>query len=147
VSLRRDFPDLPPVWAAGAVAAQAGLAAILPGPEGLAAVGWVPLSAGLGLIGWSLWWFRAKRTSVEPRDVPTALIVEGPFRINRNPIYTGMALALAGVGLLLGSLLAALLALPFLWIVTRRFVIGEEAALRDAFGPEAHRYFAATRRW
>jgi hypothetical protein len=32
-------------------------------------------------------------------------------------------------------------------LVTRRFILGEEEALRSAFGDEAERYFAATRRW
>jgi protein-S-isoprenylcysteine O-methyltransferase Ste14 len=150
VSIRRDFPDLPPVWAVGVLTAQALAAWLLPviliGPV-TRATGWVPVAIGLGLIGWSAWWFRAKRTSIEPRETPKALIVEGPFRLNRNPIYAGMAAIVLGAALIWGSPLALVVVPAFLWIVTRRFVLGEEAALIAAFGDEARRYIAASRRW
>ena len=111
------------------------------------AIGWALIVAGLALAVWAALWFRRKRTSIEPRDRPTALIVEGPFRIDRNPIYAGVALMLFGAGVVLGALSSVLLALAFPWIVTRRFILDEEAALREAFGAEAEAYIARTRRW
>ncbi|MEM7490445.1 MAG: isoprenylcysteine carboxylmethyltransferase family protein [Pseudomonadota bacterium] len=148
MSVLRDFPDLPPVWAAGALVLQFAATASLPLARfDLAGIGWAVLGVGIALIGWSAYWFWRKRTSIEPRDTPSALIVEGPFRLNRNPIYSGMAICLLGTGVILGSLAALLLVPTFLWIVTRRFVLGEEAALRAAFGPEAEAYIARTRRW
>ncbi len=151
MSIRRDFPDIPPVWAAGVLAAQVLTGEIMPlvrfGTDAATALGSLAVVAGLALIGWAGLWFRRKRTTIEPRGGPSALIVEGPFRINRNPIYAGMSLALLGAGLILGALSSALLAFAFPLIVTRRFILGEEAALREAFGPEAERYLSATRRW
>ena len=150
MSIRRDFPDVPPIWALGVLAAQALAAWLLPlvetGPA-TRAIGWAAVAGGLCLIAWAAAWFRRKDTSIELRDVPRALIVEGPYRLNRNPIYSGMALFLIGAGLAMGAWSAALLALAFPPIVTRRFILGEEAALRAAFGPAAERYVAATRRW
>lgn len=143
----RDFPDIPPVWAAGTLVLQ-GVVSRLPllrAETGI--LGWAFVALGFALAFWSLLWFWRKRTTFEPRDQPTALIVEGPFRLNRNPIYTGLFVILTGTGLLFGSLLAAALALPFLWIITRRFVLGEEATLRATFGDAADTYIAATRRW
>ncbi|MEM7641065.1 MAG: isoprenylcysteine carboxylmethyltransferase family protein [Pseudomonadota bacterium] len=148
MSVRRDFPDLPPIWALGTLVVQWVLARFLPiltvatGP-----LGWLFVALGFGLALWSLVWFRRKNTTFEPRDQPTALIVEGPFRVNRNPIYTGLALILVGTGLLFGSLLAVALVLPFCWIITRRFILDEEATLRATFGETADAYIAATRRW
>ncbi len=150
MSLRRDFPDLPPVWAAGVLAVQVGLAWIVPirrlGPWADTA-GWLLVAAGLGLGAWAAWWFWRRRTPIEPRERPTTLLVEGPFRLNRNPIYTAMFVCLLGAGLILGALSAVLVALAFPPLIARRFVDGEEAALRDAFGVEAERYIARTRRW
>ena len=147
----RDFPDLPPVWALGIAAGQGALAAVLPlvrfDPGWATPAGWTTLALGFGLVIWSAWWFRRKRTTIEPRERPSSLIVEGPFRINRNPIYTGMAVALIGIGFILGALSAVLLALAYPVVIDRRFVRGEESMLRAAFGAEAEKYFAATRRW
>lgn len=143
----RGFPDLPPIWGIGAAAVAAGLARWLPLAPLPSWPGWPLVVAGFGLIGWSAWWFRARRTTIEPHREPTNLIVEGPFRINRNPIYTGMVLVLAGWAFLLGAASALLPAAGFAVLIDRRFVPGEEAALRRRFGPAAERYFAATRRW
>ncbi|WP_185985022.1 methyltransferase family protein [Aureimonas mangrovi] len=150
-AVRREFPDLPPIWALGTaiLAWLAGL--ILPiwsfGGTAVTAIGALFVAAGVGLIAWSAMWFHRKSTSIEPRDVPKTLIVEGPFRLNRNPIYTGMALSVFGVALLTGALSALFIAFAFPPIVTSRFIAGEEETLRQTFGPEAERYMAGTRRW
>lgn len=146
-ALRREFPDLPPLWALGAAALAWGLARVLPLAALPAWPAWPLLAAGLGLIVWSARWFRAKRTPIEPRETPRALIVEGPYRINRNPIYTGLALVLLGWAFWLGAASALLPAIAFAVVIDRRFVRGEESALVAAFGAEAERYLAATRRW
>ncbi len=148
MSIRRDFPDLPPVWAAGTLGLQCIAAWLLP-IRGFAAdrIGWFLVAVGLGLVGWAALKFRRHRTTIEPRETPAHLIVEGPFRINRNPIYTGMALMLVGFGAVLGTVSALLCAAIFPVIVTQRFIRGEEGDLRAAFGADADRYLDATRRW
>jgi protein-S-isoprenylcysteine O-methyltransferase Ste14 len=139
--------DVPPVWALGAALASWALARLAPVarlPEGM---GYVFMAAGVGLAVWALWWFRSKRTPFEPGQSPRALVVEGPYRINRNPMYTGLTLVLVGWALSLGALSALLPAALYPFVITRRFVLSEEAALRAAFGAEADRFFARTRRW
>ncbi|KIT17135.1 methyltransferase family protein [Jannaschia aquimarina] len=144
----RGFPDLPPVWALGLYLAQQACAAWVPlvryeaGPAGI-----VMAAAGLALILWSAVWFWRKRTPIEPHHTPRALIVEGPYRLNRNPIYTGLALVLVGTGLNAGALSSLLLSALFPPLITRRFVLKEEAALRAAFGAAADTYIANSRRW
>ena len=150
MSVARDFPDLPPIWMLGHAALAWVAADVLPlwRFEGwLRHLGAALVVAGAGLGVWAAVWFWRKRTTIEPREEPRSLIVEGPFRLNRNPIYTGMALMLAGWGLWLGALSAVLITLPFAWVIDRRFVRDEERALRRAFGDEAERYIAKTRRW
>lgn len=151
MSVTRDFPDLPPVWMLGhGLLAWAAARAVplleFDGPLARTA-GAVVALGGIALAAWAAAWFARRRTTIEPREEPSALIVEGPFRLNRNPIYTGMALALLGWALWLGALSSVLAVLPFPFVIDRRFVRDEEAALREAFGPEADGYIAATRRW
>lgn len=144
----RLTPDLPPVWLATFMALSWALARWMPvvrfdaGP-----LGSILIAAGLGLVLWSAWWFWRKRTPIEPRHVPRALIVEGPYRLNRNPIYSGLILILAGFALNRGGLSGLLPVLAYPVLLTRRFVLAEERALRDAFGAEAERYLSYSRRW
>lgn len=147
MSVRRDFPDIPPLWAAGTFVLQIVLSRLPLAQVNAKGLGWACALAGFALVLWSAWWFWRKRTTIEPRDTPSTLIVEGPFRLNRNPIYTGMAVMLVGTGLWLGSLLAAAFAFGFAAIITRRFILEEEDALRQAFGAQATDYITRTRRW
>jgi protein-S-isoprenylcysteine O-methyltransferase Ste14 len=143
------FPDLPPVWTLALGILAWVLARLLP----VATFGWgiVPgvalILGGLALILWSALWFRRKRTTIHPHGEPAALIVEGPYRFNRNPIYTGMVAILIGWAFWLGAPAAFLPVFALPVILTARFIRHEEEALLTAFGPEAGRYLAATRRW
>ena len=150
-AIRRRFPDLPPVWALGLMLAAIAAGRWLP-PGPFDSPIWHNLGIALLLGGfalglWAALWFRRKRTSIYPSDMPKRLIVEGPFRINRNPIYTGMALAVFGGAFRWGGPASLIVAALFPILVTRRFIRAEETALRRAFGTEADRYFAQTRRW
>ncbi len=139
--------DLPPVWALGAAILSWLLARFVPLislPEGL---GRVFMIAGIALGIWALIWFRRRKTPFEPRHTPKALVVEGPYRINRNPMYTGMTLILIGWALSLGAVSALIPALAYPVLITRRFILDEEEALRETFGAEAEAYFGRTRRW
>ena len=116
------------------------------GPDWQAA-GAVFALAGFVLILWAALWFWRKRTTIEPHHDPSALIVEGPYRLSRNPIYLGMLAILTGAVLWQGALSPVPVPFAFAAILSRRFIEPEEAALRRAFGAEAERYLAATRRW
>ncbi|MBF9059142.1 isoprenylcysteine carboxylmethyltransferase family protein [Rhodobacterales bacterium HKCCSP123] len=147
----KGFPDLPPVWLLLGLVLAWFLAGWLPlvrlfGPlwQG---VGVVLSLAGLGVIFWAAWWFWRKKTTIEPHHEPGVLIVEGPYRLSRNPIYLGMLAILAGAVMWHGALSGLALPVAFAAILERRFILPEEAALRRAFGAEAERYLERTRRW
>lgn len=144
----RLSPDLPPIWTAALAALAWALARWVPILRfDLDPLGRVVLWLGVALILWSAVWFAIKWTPIEPGHKPKALIVEGPYRLNRNPIYTGLVLVLAGYALGLGAL-SALLPVPVLpLILTRRFIRSEETALIDAFGAAGRDWIARTRRW
>lgn len=147
----KGFPDLPPVWLAGFLAAAWVLDRGLPlvqafGPLYRVLGGFLMLAA-VALIGWSALWFWRKRTTIEPHHTPRRLIVEGPYRFSRNPIYLALLVLLAGYVLRLGALSPVLLPFVFHHVLTRRFIEPEEAVLRREFGAEAEAYLGRTRRW
>jgi protein-S-isoprenylcysteine O-methyltransferase Ste14 len=147
----KGFPDLPPVWLLVGLILAWLFAAYLPlvrvaGPV-VQAVGLILALAGVAGIGWSALWFWRKRTTIEPHHAPRALIVEGPYRFSRNPIYLGLQAILSGAVLWHGALSGLILPWAFHRILTQRFVEPEEAALRRAFGAAAHDYLTRTRRW
>lgn len=141
--------DLPPVWAAVFAVLAWVLAGLMPlmGLRSAPITALLCVIAGLVLIGWSASWFMRRATPIEPRKTPKALLVKGPYRINRNPIYTGLALILAAWALWLGALSSLLMVAAFMAVIQMRFVRAEEAGLRRAFGPEAEAYLTRTRRW
>jgi protein-S-isoprenylcysteine O-methyltransferase Ste14 len=82
-----------------------------------------------------------------PFDPPRRLVMLGPYRVVRNPMYVGAALALAGATLFYQSF--ELLGYVGLFLlVTHVFVIAyEEPTLRRLFGSEYEAYCATTGRW
>lgn len=111
------------------------------------AIGGLLIAAGVALVLWSALWFWRKKTPIEPHHDAKALIVEGPYRVSRNPIYLALVVIALGYGLRQPTVLA-LLPVPVLWwVLDRRFAAVEEAVLRAAFGAEADAYLARTRRW
>jgi len=143
--------DLPPVWlflCALLTWALARWAPILDlSHPALDWIGRALIAAALVTMVWSAVWFGRLGTPIMPRRRPNALIVEGPYRISRNPIYLADLVLLIGWWLLHPSL-SGLAAPPFfVWIVTKRFIEPEEAVLREVFGAEAEAYFARVRRW
>jgi len=82
-----------------------------------------------------------------PFDPPRRLVVRGPYRFVRNPMYIGAALAVAGAALFYKSLALAAFVAGFL-VVTHLFVIiYEEPTLRRVFGPEYQAYCVHVHRW
>lgn len=82
-----------------------------------------------------------------PFDPPRRLVIRGPYRYVRNPMYLGAALALAGAALFYRS--AALLAFVAVFLLaTHLFVLlYEEPTLRRNFGPDYADYCHSVHRW
>ncbi len=143
--------DLPPVWlavfAALAWVQTTRLPVGQPGPAVVDLAGGLLVGGGIVLIGLAAHAMMQARTTLIPHRDPDALVTTGIFRRTRNPIYLGDALILAGL-MLRWEAWPSLILLPlFVWVITDRFVVPEEARLRDHFGAAFDRYAATTRRW
>ena len=87
------------------------------------------------------------RTTLAPHRAVSRLVTTGPFRISRNPMYTGHAVALVGAALWAGSWWP-LIAVPLAMLATYRMVISaEEDYLTNRFGADYQRYQSQVRRW
>ena len=141
------FPDIPPMWLLATLISTWVLKKISFLTLDGTIFAWFGIVAGFALIAWSAYWFRTKNTTIHPHGEPEALIVEGPYNINRNPIYAGMILIAVGYAMLGGSLLGLLPVGVFFYVLNIRFISPEEETLREKFGAKAETYFENTRRW
>jgi protein-S-isoprenylcysteine O-methyltransferase Ste14 len=128
--------NMPPVWLIGFMAAAWGLARLwAPLGDMLLWPGLGLVAVGIALIVWSALAFRRARTTIVPRQPPSALVEAGPYRFSRNPIYLADLVTLAGAALILGAPLALILLVPFREVLLRLFILPEEAVLERDLGP------------
>ena len=86
-------------------------------------------------------------THRSPYKPTTAIVMEGSYRISRNPLYLGLTLIYLGLAILLNMLLVLLL-LPIVLVVMHfGVIIREEKYLERKFGKEYLRYKSKVRRW
>lgn len=82
-----------------------------------------------------------------PFDPPRRLVIQGPYRLVRNPMYIGAGLALAGAALFYQSF-ALLGYVVLFFVVTHLFVVTyEEPTLRRTFGRDYETYCGQAGRW
>lgn len=111
-------------------------------------VGIIVGTIGAGIALWCVLTFAiVGKGTPAPFDPPRRLVIRGPYRFARNPMYIGAGLALAGASLFYKSFpLMAYTGIFFL--MTHLFaVLYEEPALRRTFGQEYRKYCAHVRRW
>lgn len=104
--------------------------------------------AGALLAGWSIVTFAfVGKGTAAPFDPPRRLVVSGPYRYVRNPIYIGAGLGLGAAAFIYRSL-ALLGYLALLAVVIQALVVWyEEPTLRRTFGAEYAAYCRRVHRW
>ena len=101
----------------------------------------------LTLMFWALTTFWRAGTAVIPHKSATALVIRGPYRLTRNPMYLGLTMLYLGVSLW-ATAVWPLLFLPMVIVIMRVAVINrEEAYLARRFGDQYRQYQAQVRRW
>ena len=111
------------------------------------ATGVLLLAAGLGLASWGVKTMREAGTPIRPTEPTQALVIAGPFRHTRNPLYLGMLLMYTGLALLLDRF-GPLLTLPGVIAILRRGAVErEEQYLERMFGDDYRAYLRNVPRW
>ena len=103
--------------------------------------------AGLLILFWSFGLFKKKETPILPGQKPTALVIEGPYKFTRNPMYLGVIIALLGIVIYLGGLLAFLSPIVFFMFVSIKFIPREERLMEKLFSKKYLDYKKEVRRW
>lgn len=105
------------------------------------------LVGGLGLAAAGIRNFTQGATPVPTTQPTRALVTTGVHGLTRNPIYLGMFLIYAGVGLLVRSPWVIMLLLPLMLVMRYGVVAREEAYLERRFGGAYRDYKARVSRW
>jgi protein-S-isoprenylcysteine O-methyltransferase Ste14 len=82
-----------------------------------------------------------------PFDPPRRLVIRGPYRFVRNPMYIGATLALSGAALFYKAIPFFVFVCGFLLVTHLFIVLYEEPTLRHTFGPEYETYCQRVHRW
>jgi len=105
------------------------------------------LVAGLGLMAAAMQHFRRTGQDPKPWVHTPEIISTGIYRFTRNPMYLGMGLLQAGIGVALDNAWVVIAVLP-VWLTIYLIAIRhEEAYLEREFGTRYTDYKASVRRW
>jgi protein-S-isoprenylcysteine O-methyltransferase Ste14 len=111
-------------------------------------LGMIVAAVGWAVALWSIFTFAFVGSGTPaPFDPPRRLVIRGPYRFVRNPMYLGAGLALAGTALFYESW-PLLRYAGFFVLATYLFVVCyEERLLRRTFGQEYEAYCSRVGRW
>ncbi len=140
----------PPVWALAFVLAAwlvgrvMGLAAPLQFPL----IGWAVFAIGFLISASGRRAFARAGTEVIPASKKNStLVVAGPFKYTRNPMYLGILVATVGLALVIGTIAASAAPVVFFLFVNFISIPYEEDKMERQFGDEYRAYKARIRRW
>ena len=112
------------------------LAGLMAGSTGAAVAIWCVLT--FAVLG---------RGTPAPFDPPRRLVVRGPYKYVRNPMYLGAGAALVGAALFYETSALWAYAAGFLVLMHLVVVLYEEPALRRTFGEDYEAYSRQAHRW
>ena len=112
------------------------------------------LAAALALTGAAIalagvMHFKKAQTTVNPLspESSASLVIEGVYRVTRNPMYVGFLLVLLGWSVVLSNPFAALITAGFVIYMNRFQILPEERALQNLFGDAYTDYKSRVPRW
>ena len=109
--------------------------------------GLILIGIGFDLLG--IHAFRKSRTTINPLkpERASSLVVDGIYRITRNPMYVGLGFLLLAWATHLSAWLPFVFVPLFVLYLTRFQIVPEERILQKLFAEDYARYRARVRRW
>ncbi len=122
---------------------------IIPHPYNLIGIILIPI--GMLLVIWAnytlLYIGKIGLRNREPMQRPSTLVLVGPFRFTRNPIYLGCLLMLLGLVIVWSSVVTALLTILIYIVFRYVFIKREEIILEEEFGEDYREFKKRVGRW
>ncbi|MGY5876539.1 MAG: isoprenylcysteine carboxylmethyltransferase family protein [Candidatus Thorarchaeota archaeon] len=122
---------------------------IIPQPYNL--LGLVIIPIGMLFVVWANYFLlhigKIRLRDREPMQRPSTLVLGGPFRFTRNPIYLGCFLMLLGLVIVWSSVVTAFFLIVVYIIFRYIFIKREEVILEEEFGDEYREFKRRVRRW
>lgn len=138
----------PALIAVAAMAAAEAMRFVYAWPLGMLRWAGIPIMlAGLGLLWWAHEQFVRARTPAAPWRASRFLVLGGPYRWTRNPMYIAGLVVLAGVGVLRANAWYFAMLLPTWGVLHWGVVLREERYLLKLFGAPYQQLLDTTRRW
>src|SRR5205807_9714071 len=109
--------------------------------------GGILIFCGTVLAGSAVLKFKDEGTTVRPDRAASTLVISGPYKITRNPMYLGLAFVYLGVAVADQSVWALILLAVVLTVIQRGAIEPEEAFLEKRFGVSYINYTEKVRRW
>lgn len=110
-------------------------------------LGGVPIVIGVVIAALGSRLFSQVGTNIIPFTESTTLVTGGVFSFSRNPMYTGMVLALAGTAVIMNGYVPWLIVVAFIAIIRGFFIRTEERLMEQTFAEDYLAYKARVRRW
>ena len=117
------------------------------GPVWADLLGGLLIGGGLLVMLMAVVEFYRHKTTLMPRSESSSFVQSGIYKRSRNPIYLGDAMILAGLILRWDAVLSLPLIPLFVWVIEKRFIIGEEKHLRIKYRAVWGAYEKRVRRW
>lgn len=107
------------------------------------------LAIGVALIVMARVQFARRNTTFSPIAPARAsvLVVDGVFRVSRNPMYLGTWCILFAIAIYWSNVFAAVMSLAYVWYIDRFQIHPEERMLHSKFGAAYDDYRRRVRRW
>jgi protein-S-isoprenylcysteine O-methyltransferase Ste14 len=116
-------------------------------PDSAQWLGWLMMVFAVLLVSWAFRTMRRAGTNVDVHKPVLALVIQGPYRFTRNPMYVSLTLFYSGIGVAANALWVMCLLPVVLGIMRSGVIVREERYLEGRFGEDYVRYKARVRRW